>query len=89
LWVVGDVQGFAEPLRRVLRQAGLIDAANAWSGGDATLAVLGDLVDRGPDGVGVIELLMRLQTEAPASNGRVVVVVGNHDILLLAARISA
>src|SRR5262249_44536296 len=37
------------------------------------------------DGIGVIELLMRLQAEAPASNGRVVVVVGNHDILLLAA----
>jgi Calcineurin-like phosphoesterase len=86
LWIVGDVQGFLEPLRRVLTRAGLIDASGAWTGGGATLAVLGDLVDRGPDGVGVIELLMRLQAEAGRSDGQVQVVIGNHDVLLLAVR---
>jgi calcineurin-like phosphoesterase family protein len=44
--------------------------------------VAGDLVDNGPDGIGVIDLLMRLQAE---SGGRVYVVVGNHDVQLLAA----
>lgn len=85
MWVVGDVQGYLENLRRVLRDVGLVDADSHWAGGGATLAVLGDLVDRGPDGVGAIELLMRLQREATSVEGSVDVVVGNHDVLLLAA----
>jgi len=80
LWVVGDVQGYSEPLRRVLRERGLIDESACWTGRSATLAVVGDLVDRGPDGIGVINLLMELQREA-----NVQVLIGNHDVLLLAA----
>jgi hypothetical protein len=87
LWVVGDVQGYLEALQRVLASIRVIDTSgSSWTGGAATLAVLGDLVDRGPDGVGVIELLMRLQSDAHLSGGRVQVVVGNHDLLLLAAQ---
>jgi predicted MPP superfamily phosphohydrolase len=80
LWVVGDVQGHLEPFRRVLRDSGLIDARDRWTGGSATLAVVGDLVDRGPDGIGVIRFLMQLQRDA-----NVRVLIGNHDVLLLAA----
>ena len=86
LWVVGDVQGFLSPLERVLRSVNLLNADGEWCAGSATLAVVGDLVDRGPDGVGVIELLMRLQGQAEAHGGQVHVLIGNHDILLLAAR---
>jgi hypothetical protein len=35
--------------------------------------------------VGVIDLLMRLQAEARSSSGKVAVVLGNHDVLLLGA----
>jgi Calcineurin-like phosphoesterase len=83
VWIVGDVQGWLEPLSRVLRDVGLIDGNAHWAGGDSSLAIAGDLVDRGPDGIGVIDLFMRLQSE---SNGRVHVVIGNHDVQLLAAR---
>jgi hypothetical protein len=46
----------------------------------------GDLVDRGPDGVGAIELVMRLQIEAQAAGGQVACVAGNHDLILLLAQ---
>jgi hypothetical protein len=82
VWVVGDPQGWCAPLLRVLGEVKLIDADAHWTGKAARLVVAGDLVDRGPDGVGVIDLLMRLQLE---SDGRVQVVVGNHDVQLLAA----
>jgi hypothetical protein len=82
VWVVGDPQGWLEPLTRVLGGIGLLDSDAEWSGGGATLAVAGDLVDRGPDGFGVIALLMRLQSQG----ADVRVVIGNHDLLLLAAR---
>lgn len=82
VWVVGDPQGWLEPLRRVLGETGLVGADCHWTGGTATLVVAGDLVDRGPDGIGVINFLMRLQSE---SGGRVQVVIGNHDVIFLAA----
>jgi len=82
VWVIGDPQGWLEPLQRVLTEIGLIGSDSRWTGGADALVVAGDLVDRGPDGIGVIDLLMRLQTE---SGGRVRVVIGNHDVIFLAA----
>ncbi len=82
-YVVSDVHGHRDELVEALRSAGLLDAAGHWSGGDATLWVLGDYVDRGPDGVGVVDLVMRLQGEAPRSGGRVGALMGNHEVLAL------
>src|SRR5260370_36730322 len=86
-WVVGDVQGYLDALLRVLNSVGLIaiGGSPSWTGGRSSLAGLGDLVDKGPDGVGVLELLMRLEQEAGRVGGRVEGVIGNHDILMLAA----
>ncbi len=82
---IGDVHGHHERLARLLVEAGLMDAGGAWQGGTAELWFLGDLTDRGPDGIGVIELVRRLQGEARATGGRVESVLGNHEVLLLAA----
>jgi Calcineurin-like phosphoesterase len=80
VFVVGDVHGHREKLVGLLRDAGLIDAAERWHGADARLWLLGDLVDRGPDGLGAIELVMRLARE-----GDVRCLLGNHEALLLGA----
>ncbi|HSM38595.1 MAG TPA: PfkB family carbohydrate kinase [Candidatus Limnocylindrales bacterium] len=85
LYVTGDVHGMLGELRAALRLAGLIDASGSWAGGRDELWLTGDLADRGPDGIGVIELVMRLQREAPAAGGRVGCVLGNHEVQLLAA----
>ncbi len=80
LFVVSDVHGYRDDLVNGLRAAGLVDTSERWAGGDDELWVLGDLTDRGPDGVGVIELLRALQDQAP---GQVNVLMGNHEILAL------
>ena len=79
-FVVGDVHARLDVLRRLLRDAGLIDGSGRWRGQDARLWLVGDLVDRGPDGIGTIELVQRLQQE-----GDVHCLLGNHELLLLAA----
>jgi len=86
LWLLGDPQGNLSQVTWALRDNGLVDAAGSWNAGSSTLVVVGDLVDRGPAGLGVIDLCMRLQAQAAGDGGRVVVLIGNHDILLLAAR---
>lgn len=83
--VTGDVHGQLEKLRDLLRGAELIAKDDAWTGSDSTLWFMGDLVDHGPNGIGAIELVMRLQHQAAKAGGRVGVLLGNHDALLLAA----
>lgn len=61
---VGDIQGCLEPLRRLL-------AAVAFRAGEDRLLPVGDLVNKGPDSIGVVALLMELAAEP---------VLGNHDL---------
>jgi hypothetical protein len=82
-YVVGDVHGHRDELVAALADAGLVDEDGAWSGGAANLWFLGDFVDRGPDGIGVIDLVMRLAAEASSAGGQVDTLLGNHEILLL------
>lgn len=85
LYAVGDVHGHAERLAAALAGAGLVDDGGHWTGGRSRLWFLGDLTDRGPDGIGVIELIQRLDIEAAAAGGLVDTLLGNHEILLLGA----
>ncbi|MEV6525846.1 metallophosphoesterase [Longispora sp. NPDC051575] len=80
LYVVGDVHGHRTELVEALHSAGLTDATGRWAGANADVCFLGDLVDRGPDGLGVLELVMGLTEQAPES---VECLLGNHEILLL------
>jgi len=86
VFVVGDVHGQCERLIGLLRDAGLLDGDLGWSGADASLWLMGDFFDRGPDGIGAVELVMRLQRQAPRTGGRVDSLLGNHEPLLLGAK---
>ncbi len=80
LFLVSDIHGHCDDLRGGLERAGLVDGTARWTGEDAQLWVLGDLTDRGPHGIEVIDLLRGLQQQAP---GQVHVLLGNHEALLL------
>ncbi|MFI6285627.1 metallophosphoesterase [Streptomyces sp. NPDC051018] len=86
LYVVGDVHGYLDELLAALTAQGLIDAAGSWAAGHARLWFLGDFTDRGPDGIGVIDLVMRLSAEAAAAGGYCKALMGNHELLLLGAK---
>lgn len=84
-YVIGDTHGCLQPLVRLLQREGFIGNELEWTGGQAQLWFLGDYTDRGPNGIGVIELLMRLEHTASAAGGAVHALLGNHDTMLLAA----
>ncbi|MEV5607094.1 metallophosphoesterase [Streptomyces sp. NPDC052225] len=86
LYVVGDVHGYLDELLAALREKGLIDTEGNWAAGTARLWFLGDFTDRGPDGIGVIDLVMRLSAEAAAAGGYCKALMGNHELLLLGAK---
>ncbi len=83
LFVVSDVHGHLADLVSGLTDAGLVDDERRWCGGDAQLWLLGDLTDRGPDGIGVVELVRALQQQAPE---QVHLLMGNHEALALGMR---
>ncbi|GAB2613038.1 serine/threonine protein phosphatase [Paractinoplanes abujensis] len=87
LFVAADMHGHRAEFREVLRDAGLIDVRGQWSGQDARLWLLGDYVDRGPDGIGVIDDVQRLTAQAARAGGTVGALVGNHEVQLMAAHL--
>ncbi|MER5883845.1 metallophosphoesterase [Streptomyces sp. NPDC001941] len=86
LYVVGDVHGYLDELLTALQEQGLIDTEGQWAAGNTRLWFLGDFTDRGPDGIGVIDLVMRLSAEAAAAGGYCKALMGNHELLLIGAK---
>lgn len=83
LYVLGDTHGMYDQLISGLRNAGLIDADSRWAGGRKQLAFAGDLTDRGPDVLRLLWFVYRLEREAAAAGGRVHVVLGNHELMVM------
>ena len=70
LYLIGDLQGCNEPLGRLLDTVGFSPSRD-------TLYLLGDLVNRGPDSLGVLRRMVAL-------GGAAHCLLGNHDLHLLA-----
>lgn len=85
LHVVGDIHGHLAELRRLLRAGSIVDERDEWLAAQDTLVFVGDMVDRGSDGIGIIELVMHLQAAARRHGGAVHAVLGNHEVQFLAA----
>ena len=61
LFAIGDLHGDLEQGYTALKLAGLVNANGLWSGGKATLVQTGDLLDRGPNSLQLVELFERLK----------------------------
>ena len=85
-YVIGDLHGHHRDYEHLLREAELCDADHNWTGGTAHLWLMGDFFDRGASGVKCVELTMKLQAQARDAGGMVNSLLGNHEMMLLAAR---
>jgi hypothetical protein len=52
-----------------------------WTGGCAVVVQTGDIADRGPDVLATYKFFAHLQKEAEAASGRVVLLIGNHELI--------
>ena len=76
---IGDIHGEYDGFVSVLQRAGLVDDDAHWIGGETTFVQTGDMFDRGVEVFKVLDLLMRLEQEAEAAGGKVIVLLGNHE----------
>ncbi|MFO0757481.1 MAG: metallophosphoesterase [Byssovorax sp.] len=90
LYALSDVHGGYDRAIALLAGNGVIEPALAspaearWTAGQATLVVIGDLFDKGPQGLEVIDLFRALQASAEGAGGHVIVLMGNHEAEFLA-----
>jgi hypothetical protein len=80
---VADVHGAYDQFVAILKTAEIIDASGHWAGGRTQFVQTGDLIDRGLGDRKVLDLMMRLEREAPAAGGRVYPLLGNHEVLAM------
>ena len=81
LVAIGDVHGDFDDFVAILQHIGLIDKQNHWKDGKTTFVQVGDLLDRGPKPREVMDLMMALEKEAAQPGGRVVSLLGNHELM--------
>lgn len=74
--IIGDVHGCAWELRRLLLELGYLNQGKSWFHSDnRKIAFVGDIIDRGPDSVGALNLVKELIDAKIAF----IAAVGNHD----------
>jgi hypothetical protein len=78
---IADVHNAFDDFVAILQHTGLIDKQNHWAAGKTTFVQVGDLLDRGPKPREVMDLMMALEKEAPQTGGRVVALLGNHEMM--------
>lgn len=83
VFAVGDVHGAYDSLLTLLSANGIIDDSINWSFGDGHLVFIGDLFDRGEKVTELLWFVYKLWNQSALSNGKVHVLLGNHELLVL------
>ena len=86
---IGDIHGDYEVLIYVLKRLNIINDNLNWIAGNTYLVQLGDIVDgkarignwKGDNEIAIIQFLLFLDNQARAYHGRVITLIGNHEIM--------
>jgi serine/threonine protein phosphatase 1 len=83
VWAATDLHGQLGAVDRLLAEAGLA-VDGSWTAPPRTaLVVTGDMVDRGPDSLGLVRRLAALRSQAARAGGIVALLEGNHEVQVL------
>jgi hypothetical protein len=74
--IIGDIHGHSGPLVKLLADLGYVERTGAFTSPDPNRQVifLGDIIDRGPDQLGTIDIVRRMMDEGQAH-----CLMGNHE----------
>lgn len=80
---LSDVHGQYLVTLKLLRENRIIDENNNWIFGNGHLVLVGDIFDRGDQVTELLWFFHKLEKQAPKSGGRVHVLLGNHELMVL------
>ncbi len=72
--IIGDIHGYADPLRRLLKRLGYREVSGVWQHPERKVIFLGDFIDRGPEQVEVVRIARHM-----VERGNALTVIGNHE----------
>ena len=81
---LSDIHGQYDLMVRLLRANGIVDGKLDWRFGRGHLVIVGDVFDRGGQVNQVLWLLYALEQQAREAGGGVHLLLGNHEIMVLA-----
>ena len=81
--VLSDVHGEYSVYLGLLQEMGVIDDELNWNYGKGHLVLLGDVFDRGSQVTEVLWHLFGLEIQAAEAGGRVHLLLGNHELMVL------
>jgi len=84
-FAVSDVHGHMPAFVSILHRHGLAESAEHWTKQGSELWILGDYLDRGDEGLAVVDAVRTLQRQARNLGGAVHPLLGNHELQFLAA----
>jgi hypothetical protein len=76
---IGDIHGDYDNYMAVLKNAGVVNRRGRWAAGKTHVVQVGDIPDRGPDTLRIIEHLQKLEKQAKKAGGRLHLLIGNHE----------
>ena len=80
---VSDIHGQYDTFIKLLRKNGVINKKNKWIFGNGHFVVAGDVFDRGPQVTEVLWFLYDLEKQAESKGGKLHMLLGNHDVMVL------
>jgi hypothetical protein len=81
LVAIGDLHGDLDHTRRALRLAGAINLKDQWAGGSLVVVQTGDEIDRGDDDRAILDSVDRWESQAKATGGEFIALLGNHELM--------
>lgn len=83
LFILSDIEGNFDQLRRLLQSNNIIDENYNWIFENGHLVLNGDMFDRGKQVTECLWLIYSLEEKAKAADGYVHFILGNHEIMNL------
>jgi len=80
---LSDIHGQYDVFAKLIAAHGVVDSAGHWAYGDGHLIIVGDILDRGDKVTEVLWKLYQLEAEAIAAGGRVHILLGNHELMVM------
>jgi hypothetical protein len=80
---ISDIHGQYELMLKLFKAHNIINDDEHWTFGDGHLVIVGDIMDRGDKVTEILWFIVKLEQEALAAGGRVHLLLGNHELMVL------
>lgn len=80
---ISDIHGQYELMLTLLKENKVITNDGHWNFGEGHMVIVGDIFDRGEYVLDILWFMIRLEQEAAAAGGKVHVMLGNHEVMVL------